>query len=79
MEVKLIVLLSILIFFLAGCHKVEERDVAKPASNEITNSPDTSGEKSELTKEQESRQMPLPGQVNDHSTLDPNDSQKSHK
>jgi len=33
----------------------------------------------ELTKAEESRAMPLPGQPNDHSNVDPNASQKAGK
>jgi hypothetical protein len=37
----------------------------------------TSSEKSDMTKQQESTAMPMPGQANDHSTLDPKATNKS--
>jgi PBP1b-binding outer membrane lipoprotein LpoB len=37
-----------------------------------------SGAKSDVTKSQQSNDMPMPGQANDHSTLAPNASQKAN-
>jgi hypothetical protein len=39
--------------------------------------PDTSAAKSDISKTQQSNNMPMPGQANDHSTLAPNASQKA--
>jgi hypothetical protein len=41
-------------------------------------SANSSGAKSEVSKSQESNDMPMPGQANDHSTLAPNASQKAN-
>jgi PBP1b-binding outer membrane lipoprotein LpoB len=38
----------------------------------------TSAEKSNVSKVQQSNDMPMPGQANDHSTLAPNASQKAN-
>lgn len=37
----------------------------------------SSGSKSDISKSQQSNDMPLPGQANDHSTLSPSASQKT--
>lgn len=72
------------VFFTVGCSKgtdqVEVRPTAIPpnasAEPAATNA---SPVKSEITKQQQSNQMPMPGQANDHSTLDPAATQKNHK
>jgi len=38
----------------------------------------TSAAKSDISKAQQSNSMPMPGQVNDHSTLAPNATQKTN-
>jgi hypothetical protein len=49
----------------------------KPEGAAMKITAETSATKSTLTQEQEATAMPLPGQVNDHSTLAPNASQKA--
>jgi PBP1b-binding outer membrane lipoprotein LpoB len=46
-----------------------------PTQGVSTNS---SGAKSDISKSQQSNDMPMPGQANDHSTLAPNASQKAN-
>jgi hypothetical protein len=41
-------------------------------------SSNSSGAKSDVSKSQQSNDMPMPGQANDHSTLSPNASQKAN-
>jgi hypothetical protein len=41
-------------------------------------SSNSSGAKSDVSKSQQSNDMPMPGQANDHSTLAPNASQKAN-
>jgi hypothetical protein len=48
---------------------------ANPKKDVATN---TSGAKSDISKSQQSNDMPMPGQANDHSTLAPNASQKTN-
>jgi hypothetical protein len=67
-----------------GCSKEADRVGVRPASippNEIADSATTNASpvKSDITQQQQSNQMPMPGQANDHSTLDPRATQKNQK
>lgn len=67
-----------------GCSKSADKVGVQPADippNETVElaTPNASAVKSDITKGQQSREMPMPGQANDHSTLDPDATQKNHK
>lgn len=70
--------------FTVGCSKGADQVGVQPAvipPNEAAEPANTnvSPVKSDITKQQQSNQMPMPGQANDHSTLDPSATQKNHK
>lgn len=72
-----------LIFVSMGCSKTADEAGTQPSEmipNEFSEPPasNASDIKPEITKEQQSREMPMPGQANDHSTLAPNATQRSH-
>ena len=76
--------LFITLLISAGCSKGADKVGVQPADippNEsaVPATPNASAEKSDITKEQQSKQMPMPGQANDHSSLDPDATQKNHK
>lgn len=48
-----------------------------PAAPAKDNHSTDSAAKSDISKAQQSNSMPMPGQANDHSTLEPNASQKA--
>lgn len=66
---------------ITGCSKGADQAGVQPAviSPNVAAEPTTTNAspvKSDITKQQQSNQMPMPGQANDHSTLDPNATQK---
>lgn len=70
--------------FIVGCSKGADRAGVQPAAippNAAAEPATTNASpvKSDITKQQQSNQMPMPGQANDHSTLDPSATQKNHK
>lgn len=76
--------LSITLLMSAGCSKGSDKVGIQPADippNETLQpaTPNGSAVKSDITKQQQSTKMPMPGQANDHSTLDPDATQKNHK
>lgn len=86
-SIRLYGLLTILFaafLLFSGCSKSADKVGIQPADippNEAAQ-PSTSNDaavKSDITKQQQSREMPMPGQANDHSTLDSDATQKSHK
>lgn len=67
--------------FIVGCSKSADQVGVQPAAmspNEAAESSTTNASpvKSSITKQQQSNQMPMPGQANDHSTLDSRATQK---
>ncbi|MBU3628592.1 hypothetical protein [Polynucleobacter sp. AP-Reno-20A-A9] len=83
-RVGLIFAISLSLLTSVGCSKEVDKVGVQPAEiapNESTENatPNASAVKSDITKEQQSKEMPLPGQANDHSTLDPVATQKNHK
>lgn len=73
-------LLLISLWILCSCGKTEKLDATPPAPNPTPSSTlkEHPSAKSDVTDEQQSREMPLPGQANDHSTPDRDATQKSH-
>lgn len=76
--------LFICLLISVGCSKGEDRAMVQPPENLPGEklepaTPDASAVKSDITKQQQSREMPMPGQANDHSTLDPNATQKNRQ
>ncbi len=76
--------LLLIIFISSGCSKGVDKVGVQPADmlpneNVQRSTLNESAVKSDITKEQQSREMPMPGQANDHSTLDPDATQKNHK
>lgn len=81
---RFILILSMALLASAGCSKGEDKVGIQPADippNEASQpvAPNDSAVKSDITKQQQSKEMPMPGQANDHSTLDPNATQKNRK
>jgi hypothetical protein len=77
-------ILSMALMVSAGCSKGADKTGVQPADippNEVTQpaAPKDSAGNSDITQQQQSKEMPMPGQANDHSTLDPNATQKNHK
>lgn len=81
---SILALSTVLLMTLAGCPKGTDKVGVQPADippNEASQpaAPNDSAVKSDITKQQQSKEMPMPGQANDHSTLDPNATQKNRK
>lgn len=73
--------LTLTFLFTVGCSKGADQVGAQPAGippNESAEPTTTNANpvKSDITKRQQSNEMPMPGQANDHSTLDPSATQK---
>jgi hypothetical protein len=80
----LISILARALFISVGCSKGESQAGVQPAGippNELAEpvTPNAPAAKSDVTKQQQSNQMPMPGQANDHSTLDPHTTQRNQK
>ncbi|CAM3728950.1 hypothetical protein [Polynucleobacter arcticus] len=83
-QLGFILTISTALLISAGCSKGSDKVGVQPAGippNEAAQpaAPNNSAVKSDITKEQQSKDMPMPGQANDHSTLDPAATQKNRK